>query len=375
MIYLDNAATTGHKPIQVVRAAEAALKHYSANPGRSGHALSERTAMAVFSAREKAAEFFGAEGPEQVVFTSGCTHSINCVIKGVLHPGDHVIVSSLEHNAVIRPIVKSGLAYDIAQVSLYDDNVTLENFRRLIRSDTRMIFVTGASNVIGRMLPITALGRLCRERGLFFGVDAAQIAGVIPIDMRRDNIDFLCIAPHKGLYAPMGVGILIARRPIENTLIEGGTGVDSRSPYQPESMPERMESGTVNVPGIMGVSAGLDFVKQKGTERIFRHELQLVDMLYDGLEKMPNIELYTPRPDTRYAPVISFNIVDVPSSKTADFLNTNGIATRAGLHCAPSAHKVIGTLESGTVRVCPSVFNTGQEIQQLLFVLKKVKNL
>lgn len=375
MIYLDNAATTGHKPEQVIRAVEAALRRYSANPGRSGHRGSEQTAMAVFSVRERIAEFFGADGPEQVVFTAGCTHSINSVIKGVLKDGDHVIVSSLEHNAVIRPIVKCGVAYDVAPVSFLDDNITVENFRRLIRPETRMIFVTAASNVIGKRLPVTALGKLCRERGLLFGVDAAQTAGVLPLNMRESNIDYLCIAPHKGLYAPMGIGILIARQPIENTLIEGGTGVDSRSLYQPDSLPERLESGTVNVPGIMGAAAGLEFVKTKGIERIFEHELRLVRMLYDGLEEMPHIMLYTPRPDSGYAPVLSFNVSGVPSSKTAEYLNSNGIATRAGLHCAPSAHRVIGTLENGTVRVCPSVFNNVREIQYLLSVIKKVKKL
>ena len=375
MIYLDNAATTGHKPEQVVRAVETALKRYSANPGRSGHIFSERTAGAVYSTRGKVANLFGADGPEQVVFTAGCTHSINCVIKGVLKKGDHIIVSSLEHNAVVRPIIKSGVEYDVASVSLTDDNLTVENFRRLIRPETRMIFVTAASNVIGKRLPLTALGRLCKERGLLFGVDAAQTAGVIPINMAESNIDFLCVAPHKGLYAPMGIGLLVARKNIENTLIEGGTGVDSRSLYQPESLPERLESGTVNVPGILGLSAGIDFVDSKGINRIYEHELQLVGMLYDGLRKMPDVILYTPRPDRGYAPVISFNISDVPSSKIADFLNSNGIATRAGLHCAPSAHKVIGTIESGTVRVCPSVFNNQREIMFLLSVLKKVKKL
>lgn len=371
MIYLDNAATTGHKPEQVIRAVEAALKNYSANPGRSGHTLSERAATAVYNAREKTAEFFGADGAEQVVFTASCTHSINCVIKGVLKGDDHIIISSLEHNAVVRPIVKSKISYDVAQVSFTDDNLTLENFRRLIRPNTRMIFVTAASNVIGKRLPLAALGRLCKERGLLFGVDAAQTAGVIPIDMKQDGIDYLCIAPHKGLYAPMGVGILIARQPIENTLVEGGTGVDSRNPYQPDTLPERLESGTLNVPGIIGVSAGLDFVKQKGVQRIYEHEIKLIRMLYKGLEAMPHIELYTQYPESGFAPVLSFNVSGVPSAKVAGILNKNGIATRSGLHCAPSAHKVIGTLENGTVRVCPSVFNNAREIQSLLYALKK----
>ena len=306
-----------------------------------------------------------------MVFTGGCTQSINSVIKGVVRQGDHVIISNLEHNAVVRPIVKIGVDYSVAEVSPTDDSITIENFRRLLKPNTRLIFVTAASNVTGRKLPIASIGSLCRERGVLFGVDAAQTAGIVPIDMERENIDFLCVAAHKGLYAPMGIGVLIARQPIENTLIEGGTGMDSINTKQPESMPERMESGTLNLPGILGLGAGIDFVKNRGVEQICEYEMLMIQKLFNEFQKMPQIELYTPFPNRKgYVPVLPFNIKGVSSGKTAMYLNKNDVAVRSGLHCAPSAHKAIKTLENGTVRICPCVFNNMQEIYKVIRLIK-----
>lgn len=375
MIYFDNSATTGVKPPQVVKAVNTALLRYSANPGRSGHEASVKAADAVFKAREKIAEFFGATGPEKVVFTMNCTHSINCVLKGILRQGDHIIVSSLEHNAVMRPLSKMGISYDIAQVSFTDDSETVEVFESLIRPNTRMIFCTAASNVCGKILPLKQIGELCKAKGLLFGVDAAQTAGVLPINMQELNIDYLCIAPHKGLYAPMGIGVLIAEKHIQDTIIEGGTGTNSLDLFQPELLPERLESGTVNISGIMGVSAGIDFVKGKGIEKIYRHEMMLIKALYRELKKMPDIILYTKEPEIGdFAPVLSFNINGVSSNEAAQLLSDKGIAVRGGLHCAPIAHKALGTLESGTVRVSVSAFNTLQEIKRFCEVLKNAKN-
>ena len=281
MIYFDNAATTGKKPQNVIKATLTALSEYSANPGRSGHTLSVKTADAIYRIREKAANFFGATGAEKVVFTLNCTHAINCVIKGVLKKGDHVIVSTFEHNAVMRPLKKIGNPYSEAKVSLFDDEETVEEFKRLIKPNTRMIICTGASNVFGKLLPIEKIGKLCAERGILFAVDAAQIAGVIPVNMQKMHIDFLCAAPHKGLYAPMGTGILIAEKYIENTVLEGGTGTNSAQLTQPEYLPERLESGTLNVPGILGIGAGIDFVNSIGLEKIYNYEMNLIRRLYD----------------------------------------------------------------------------------------------
>ena len=374
MIYFDNAATTGKKPTEVIRAVDGALRELSANPGRSGHNASLKTADAVYSVREKAAEFFGASGAENVVFTLNCTHSINCVIKGVLKKGEHAVTSSLEHNSVMRPLIKEEIPFDTAYVSLADDSLTLREFERKIRPNTRLVICTGASNVLGKTLPIAEIGALCRERGVLFAVDAAQIAGVMPINMRQMNIDYLCVAPHKGLYAPMGIGVLICEKPIENTIIEGGTGTNSAELVQPEGLPERLESGTVNVPEIMGLSAGIDYVKGVGIKKIYSHEMKLIRYLYKELSKNDRVQLYTPEPkDGICAPVLSFNVYGKTSAEVSQYLNGKGIAVRGGLHCAPSAHRQIGTLDIGAVRVSVAAFNTPAEITSLIKAIKQIR--
>ena len=374
MIYLDNAATSGKKPSSVISAVGNALNKYSANAGRSGHKLSQSAAFAIYTAREKFCDFFGASGVENVVFTLNCTHSLNSVIKGVLCRGDHCIISDLEHNAVLRPINKIGISYDVAQVSLTDDEQTVKNFERLIRPNTKMIICTGASNVVGRLLPIEKIGILCRRYNLFFAVDAAQIAGVIPIDMKQMNIDYLAIAPHKGLYAPMGVGVLIAEKPLLDTIIEGGTGVDSININQPDIMPEKLESGTMPLPAIMGAAVGIDFVKKAGVEKIHRKEIKLLRKLYRELNYIKSVRLYTDMPTAdAFAPVLSFNLDGLSSVETAQKLNKYGIAVRAGLHCAPLAHKKLGTIDIGTVRVSPSIFTTEAEMEYLVNTIKNIK--
>ena len=373
MIYLDNAATTGKKPKSVVQAVNNALINYSANPGRSGHALSVKCADEVYKTREKTANFFGADGAENVVFTLNCTHSINAVLKGVLKKGDHVVVSSLEHNSVMRPLKKLGINYDTFHV-YRDDAKTLEDFKRKIKVNTKLVLTTGASNVTGKTVPIAEIGKVCKERGVYFCVDAAQIAGVSDINMQKMNIDYLCIAPHKGLYAPMGIGILICRKPIENTIIEGGTGTSSIDFSQPDILPEKLESGTLNMAGIMGVSAGIDFVKSIGINKIRQHEYELFNRLYNGLSQNKNITVYAENPDIySYVPVLSFNFSGIPSSKAVSVLSEHGFALRGGLHCAPTAHKAIGTLPYGTVRASISVFNKPYEIESLITACKSEK--
>lgn len=373
MIYFDNAATSGKKPQTVVNAVNFALNNLSANPGRSGHDLALKAADTVYKAREKISEFFGADGPENVIFTLNCTHSINCVLKGLINTGDHVVISNLEHNAVMRPLNKMGVNFSIAKIS-DDIEETLNEFKTKIKVNTKLVLVTGASNVTGKILPIAEIGKMCEKRGIFFCVDSAQIAGVLPINMQKMNIDFLCLAPHKGLYAPMGLGVLICRKPINNTIIEGGTGTSSIDSFQPQIMPEKLESGTVNLPAIAGLSAGVDFVKQKGIDKIYNHELKLTKMLYNGLKNNPNIMLYTPEPVyNTYAPVLPFNYKGLESTKTAQLLNSYGIAVRSGLHCAPTAHKAIGTLPHGAVRVSFGVFNTEAEVERLISILKSKK--
>lgn len=372
MINFDNAATSGRKPERVISAVNRALFKYSANPGRGGHDLSVEAASAVYSAREKIAAFFGASGGDRVIFTANCTASINYVLKGFLKPGDHVIISDLEHNAVVRPLKKTGAEFSIAAVDLKDDEKTVESFASLIRDDTKLIFCTAASNVCGKTLPLYEIGKLCRRGDIAFGVDAAQMAGVAPIDMKKCGIDFLCVAPHKGLYAPMGLGILIAERDIGDTLIEGGTGTNSLSVYQPDIMPERYESGTLNVPAIIGASAGIDFLNEAGIGA-YKREMNHIRRIYENLEKMPHIELYTPyMNDDAYMPVLAFNVKNTDSQQVAAYLNKNGIAVRAGLHCAPLAHRKLQTVNGGTVRIAPSVFTTPADVSYLIKTVKYI---
>ena len=373
MINFDNAATTGKKPETVINAVNNALRRFSANPGRGGHKLSSDAAAAVYKAREKIAGFFGASGADRVIFTANYTSAINYVIKGFLNENDHVIISDLEHNAVVRPLKKTGVDFSVAAVDFSNDDNTVKNFNELINDRTKLIFCTAASNVFGRALPIERIGKLCKERKISFGVDAAQMAGVMPINMKKAGIDFLCIAPHKGLYAPMGLGILIAEKDIGETLIEGGTGTNSISPYQPDDLPERYESGTINLPAVMGASAGVDFATGI-MKSAYKKETDMLEKLYNALNRMPGAVLYTPGFEKQlYVPVLSFNIIGKPSEQTAGYLNSKGVAVRAGLHCAPFAHKKTNTLDTGAVRVAPSYFNTSGEMGYLIGILKSYK--
>lgn len=369
VINFDNAATTGKKPAIVISAVQNALYNLSANPGRAGHNLSLKAGEAVYNAREKIAGFFGGKSGANVIFTANCTAAINYVLKGFLKPGDHIVISDLEHNAVTRPLYKTGIKTGVAAVSLLSDDETVKNFEAEIKENTKMIFCTAASNVCGRALPIKRLGELCKRRGIAFGVDAAQAAGTVPLDMEKQGIDFLCVAPHKGLYAPMGLGILIANRDIGGTILEGGTGTNSIDLNQPENMPERYESGTVNLPAIMGAAAGIDFVKGN-MQSNYQKEMRLIRYIYGKLSKMPHIILYTPyMADNMYLPVLPFNVKGASSEETADYLNRRGIAVRGGLHCAPAAHRKLKTESTGTVRIAPSVFSTIKEAGYLVKVL------
>lgn len=373
MIYFDNAATSGKKPQSVVNAVNYALNNLSANPGRSGHKLSARTANAVYEVRNKLSEFFGSDGPETVVFTQNCTHSINCVLKGVINKGDHIVISNIEHNAVMRPLTKMKVNYSVVN-NAATVGETLESFKNAIRPNTKLVLVSGASNVTGEVLPYYEIGKICKQRGVLFCVDAAQIAGVLPINMREMNIDFLCVAPHKGLYAPMGIGVLICRKPVTNTVIEGGTGTDSLNFSQPKALPEALESGTINVPAVLGVGAGIDFVKQKGVEKIYKHEFSLLKMLYGELSKNENIILYTKSPEYNLtAPVLPFNYRDCESHKFAEILDEFGVAVRAGLHCAPTAQKAANIPLHGAVRISFGVFNSANEVHKFINLLKDEK--
>lgn len=377
MIYLDNAATTYPKPASVQSAMVHAMQYYGANPGRAGHSMSMAAAEEIYRCRKAAADFFHAPGPECIAFTLNCTHAVNYILKGLLKPGDHVVTSCLEHNAVMRPLQKlslQGITFTKATVYPNDNDATVASFRQSINEKTRLIICTHASNVWGIRLPVERIAALAHEYGIPIALDCAQSAGVLPINMEEYQYDYLCIAAHKGLYGPMGTGMLITPHGTElDTVIEGGTGTNSVSLFQPDTMPDRMESGTQNMPGIAGLRAGIEFVSKRTPEKIFHHEMELVRHLYQRLSDIKGVHLYTPEPTERYfAPVFSFNVNDVPSEVIAQKLNQSGIAVRAGLHCAPSAHEFMGTVEQGTVRVCPSAFSNMNEMNNFALLLMQI---
>ncbi len=291
--------------------------------------------------------------------------------------GDHFIISNLEHNAVARPIYmlskKGIITYDIFEFS-YDEEETLKNIKKLIKQNTKAIVCMHASNVFGCVLPIEKIGKLAKENGLYFIVDAAQSAGILDIDAKRDNIDILCAPGHKGLYAPMGTGFIVLGNNVKlDTLIEGGTGTLSMQLLQPELMPERLESGTLNNIGICGLGAGIDFVNNKGVNNIYKHENLVVSFLYEQIKKNDNITLYTPPfSDVFQAPILSFNFKDYSSEKTASLLSQKNIATRAGFHCSKLAHTSFNTGNRGTVRLSPSVFTSFAECEKIINTLKKL---
>lgn len=376
MVYLDNAATTYPKPRSVYTVWNRAITAYGANPGRSGHALSLATSRAVFDSRSRCAEFFGAE-PENTVFTLNCTHALNIAIKGLAYPGAHFVISDIEHNAVIRPVhalSEEGMYYTLFETSP-DAEQTVWNAERAIRPETVALICTVAGNVTGQRLPLKKLAALCRRKKICFIVDAAQGAGLLPLSL-KDGINIICSAGHKGLYGPMGTGLLLTdgKFPLK-PLIEGGTGSASESLEQPDFLPDRFESGTINTPGAIALGAGVDFVKSRTTEKIMSHEMALCQNFCAALRKNPDIIVYSDideRPHN-YAPVVSFNIRGVPSSEAASALSDIGFYMRGGLHCAPLAHRKLGTLETGTVRFAPSAFTTPEEVSRLIWALNKKK--
>lgn len=374
MIYFDNGATTYPKPRSVFSSTVEALKSFSFNSGRGGYTESIDTAGKIFETREKIADFF-TSSPENIVFTNNCTVALNMAIKGLVKPNGHVLISSLEHNAVARPVHKldseDKITYDIVNYS-YDSDEFMKEFRSKINQKTCLVVMMHASNVFGVAFPIHEVGRLCQNEGIPFVLDAAQSAGVLPINQKKDGISALCAPGHKGLYGMMGSGFLSLLDDITlQTIIEGGTGSFSGTLDQPDIMPDRLESGTLNNSGIIALGAGIDFINSKKMDKIYSHEHSLINYLYEEMKKNERVKLYVPLNEIA-APIISFNLDDYSSEKTAALLADKGIAVRAGLHCAPLAHRFFETYERGTVRICPSVFTTHRDCEILLQNLQRV---
>jgi cysteine desulfurase/selenocysteine lyase len=371
MIYLDNAATSWPKPPQVKEAMVRYLQEIGANPGRSGHLLSIEAARILYEARESLATLFRVKDPLRIILTVNATESINLALKGLLKPGHHVITSSMEHNSVMRPLrdlEKKGIALSVIP---YTREGWLDpgEVKKGIRSDTKMIVLNHASNVTGNLLPIEEVGLIAKKNHLLFLVDAAQTAGAYPIHMEEAGIDLLAFAGHKSLYGPQGTGgLVIGERVNEKEMVplkQGGTGSRSEFEEQPDFLPDRFESGTPNGVGIAGLLAGIQFVLEKGVDQIRQKESHLMDKLIGGLEGISTLKIYGPESTTDRIATFSFNLAGISPSDVAFRLEREfGILCRSGLHCAPSAHRTIGTFPEGTVRFGLSFFNNEAEIER-----------
>ncbi len=378
MIYLDNSATSYPKPKCVVDGIRDAMTKYGANSGRGSYKMALDTSDQVYKCRKNVAEYFNVSKVENIIFTHNCTTALNMAIKGVAKKGGHFIISDLEHNAVIRPLEslkQKGICdYSIAKVDS-DIYSTLKNFEQHINDNTVAIICTGASNVFGVIPPYKALSSLAHKYGLIFIMDYSQCAGILPLNMNEIKIDILCCSGHKGLLGPTGVGLLIINSDIIlDTIIEGGTGSNSMDFHQPLDYPDRMESGTPNIVGIIGLSKAIEFLKNIQPYEIYRKELCLLKYLQKYLMSDNKIRIYTNlfEGDKLYAPILSFNVKEKSSEETASFLSDEGIAVRAGFHCAPLAHKKFKTENIGTVRVSPSIFTKKSDIDFLINSLIKI---
>ena len=370
MIYLDNAATTFPKPPQVLRASAGVMQKLGANPGRSGHRMSLAAGRIVMRCREELADLLAVDAPEEIVFCFNCTDALNLALRGLPLRGGHVVATALDHNASLRPLsgmaARGEIALDILPPGP-DGVVTASQVEQALQPDTRLVALSHASNVTGAVQPAEEIGSLCRARGVTFLLDAAQTLGVLPVHPLALNADLMAFPGHKGLLGPMGTGGLWIRPGI--TLApyrEGGTGSRSESPLQPEEMPDRYESGTMNLPGIAGLLAGVRFVRAHADE-IQQKEAALQKKLRNGLSQLEGMTLY--RPAAPCVGIVSFNAENRRSGEVADALDRYGVGVRAGLHCAPLMHRALGTLETGVVRVSPGFFNTERDIEHLLSVL------
>jgi len=365
-VYLDNAATSWPKPESVYRAVEDFMRNVGATPGRGGHWREEQAQRIATEARRAIAGLVNAPAPEGVIFTMNATQAINIGLKGLLRPGDHVITSSIEHNAVWRPLKaleRRGVLLTAIPCAP-DGTLDPEDVARAIRRETRLLVVTHASNVLGTLLPIGELGKIAHQHGIYFMVDAAQTAGAYPIDMQAMHIDLLAFAGHKGTYGPHGTGALVLRPDIHlDTIMEGGSGIHSADEEMPAELPLRLEPGSQNAAGIAGLLAGVRFVLETGVERIRRHEMGLARRFIERIADIPGLRILGPADLSQRVAVISLTVKGYfPDQLAAVLDKVFDVATRAGLHCAPQAHRTAGTLEDGALRFSPGYFNTEEDI-------------
>lgn len=374
-IYMDYAATSIKRPEAVIQAVAWAME-FMGNPGRGAGEQSLIASRTVFAARKKLCGLFSAEGPEQVVFTLNGTESLNTAIKGLIKPGDHVVTTCLEHNSVLRPLYlleQEGATLTVLPFSKGKNTVDAADFQKAFRPNTKLAVCTHASNLTGDLNNIEEIGAVCRKNGVLFLVDAAQTAGVFPINMEKMNIDILSFTGHKSLMGPQGTGGLCVRKGVNIKPIKvGGSGIHSFSKTHPEKLPEALEAGTVNSHGIAGLLAALEFQEKMGRENIFQREKMLTNRLYQGLRTIPGVKIYGEKKEEK-APIVAVNFLDYDSAEVADELAERyGIQTRAGGHCAPLLHKAYGTEKQGMVRFSLSWQNTEEEVDQVIEAVRQL---
>lgn len=365
MIYLDNAATTMHKPQEVIDAVTAAMSSLG-NAGRGAHGASLDASRIIYGARERLSDLFGADNPKQIAFTINATESLNIAIKGVLEPGDHVITTMLEHNSVLRPLYEMeerGVELTFIK-SNRQGTLDYEDFQRAVKDNTKAIICTGASNLTGNVVDLKKVGAIAAEYKVLFIVDASQPAGVFPIDVKAMNIDILCFTGHKSLLGPQGTGGIYVREGVAvKPLKSGGSGVLTYSKAHPPEMPTHLEAGTLNGHGIAGLYAALGYIGKKGIDTIRRQEQELMWQFYEGVRNIPGIRIYGDFSTKERCPIVSLNIGDYDSSEVSDELLTEyQISTRPGAHCAPLMHEALGTVEQGAVRFSFGHGNTASDV-------------
>ncbi len=368
MIYLDSAATTLEKPESISRAVADALKH-CASPGRGGYRAAARANNVLFRCREMAAEMFSVSNPEQVILTHSATHGLNIAIRTLIKPYAKVVISGFEHNAVTRVLHSiPNIQILVAKSNLFDPDDTIRSFETTVTSDVDAVICNHVSNVFGYIQPIDRIADLCRKHKIPLIIDASQSAGMIPISMTDLSAAFIAMPGHKGLYGPQGTGLLLCGRDAE-PLMYGGTGSASLSQSMPEFLPDRLEAGTPNVCGAAGLLAGMEFVRKSGIQRIGQHECNLRQKTAELLRKNPAIQVFEGKSQSG---VLSFVAKKLDCETVGEQLAKRGIAVRTGLHCAPLAHRTAGTLESGTIRVSFSAFNSLRQAERTVYEIGRI---
>jgi cysteine desulfurase/selenocysteine lyase len=379
MIYLDNAATSWPKPPEVLKAMVDILERAGGNPGRSGHRLSIEAARVMYDAREDIACLFNSSDPTRIIFASNATEAINIVLKGLLKPGNRVVTGSTEHNAVMRPLrslEERGLILTVVPCAS-DGSLDVNDIATAVDLNTRLVVINHASNVAGTILPIAEVASVAHRVGALLLVDAAQTAGVFPIDTKALGIDFLAFTGHKGLQGPPGIGGLVIGDHVDTSQIEplmqGGTGSQSELEEQPEHLPDKFESGTPNIVGIAGLRAGINWVMDRGIEAIRAQEKELTSALIAGLSGIAGVKVYGTHDPEKSVAIVSFTATGRRVSEIGLRLDDDYyILTRVGLHCAPAAHKTIGTFPEGTIRLAPGVFTKVDDIKKAVSAVEKV---